>query len=222
MDWKTGLKRGPFSPTQSDQLAGLLAKMDSGQLQWLNGFLTGVETRVTEAAAESENGNTLGEPVWILYGSHTGKCERLAKVTSERLSGLGITVHVSDMGSFKTRALQNIRKLLVIVSTHGIGEPPAQAAEFYDFLHGKKAPELRHIQYSVLVLGDMGYVQFCQTGKDIDLALEKLGGERITPRVDCDVDFEDDYAQWCDALILKLTAGEKKRGGARKDGNDKA
>src|SRR3546814_3955942 len=62
-----------------------------------------------------------------------------------------------DMGSFKVRELKTIKKLLVIVSTHGLGDPPPEAEEFHAFLHSSKAPELKHIDYSVLALGDSSY-----------------------------------------------------------------
>jgi sulfite reductase alpha subunit-like flavoprotein len=141
---------------------------------------------------------------WVLYGSHTGNCERLAHVTGQRLSRLGMAVVIQDMGSFEVNEFGQISHLLLIVSTHGVGEPPAQAAEFYDFLHSHLAPKLPQLHYSVLALGDTGYVAFCQTGIDMDMALEKLGAKRMLPRVDCDVDFEDDYNQWFDAVIAYL------------------
>src|SRR5690606_9100010 len=89
----------------------------------------------------------------------------------------------------------------VLVSTHGIGEPPVQAEDLYNFLHGKKAPNLSHIKYSVLSLGDSSYVDFCQTGKDFDAILEKLGAQRLSSRVDCDVDFEDEAEVWKNNLM---------------------
>ena len=39
------------------------------------------------------------------------------------------------------------------MSTHGEGDPPDQAIQFYEFLHSKRAPKLEHLQYSVLALG---------------------------------------------------------------------
>ena len=62
--------------------------------------------------------------------------------------------------------LKKINNLAILVSTHGIGEPPVQAEDLHEFLHGKKAFDLSHINYAVLSLGDSSYVDFCQTGKD--------------------------------------------------------
>ena len=43
----------------------------------------------------------------------------------------------------------------------------------------------------VLALGYTSYERFCQTGKDFDKRLEELGGTRLVPRVDCDVDYDE-------------------------------
>src|SRR5690606_12113435 len=113
---------------------------------------------------------------------------------------------------FKTNQLKKVQTLLVIVSTHGEGEPPDGALLFYEFLHSKKAPKLDGLQYSVLALGDSSYEFFCQTGKEMDLRLEELGGKRLHPRVDCDVDYDDAAAAWLDGVIGALKQ-ESGRGG---------
>lgn len=77
------------------------------------------------------------------------------------------------------------------MSTHGEGDPPDQAIQFYEFLHSKRAPKLEHLQYSVLALGDSSYEFFCKTGKDFDERFAQLGATRIVPRIDCDVDYDD-------------------------------
>lgn len=208
MDLKKGLSRGPFSEEQAEQLSKAMSGLSAGQLQWLNGYFTGIlqegnflgETQ-TSAAAQTTAGQI---ELRILYGSHTGNCEELAQELQVRAKQKGLQAQVSDMASFKPRDLKKISHLAVLVSTHGIGEPPVMAEEFYNFLHGKKAPDLSHMQFSVLALGDTSYAHFCQTGKDIDKVLEKLGGKRISDRVDCDVDFEDDAEKWMSDLLSKL------------------
>jgi sulfite reductase (NADPH) flavoprotein alpha-component len=70
-------------------------------------------------------------------------------------------------------------------------------------LSSKKAPKLENLQYSVLSLGDSSYEFFCQTGKDFDEYLAKLGAKRIADRVDCDVDYEDDANSWSASIIEK-------------------
>jgi sulfite reductase (NADPH) flavoprotein alpha-component len=209
MNWETGLKRGPLSDQQVKQLNELLLDMDVGQVQWLSGFLTGINTQTDPLVSGTPyfaNPFQLkeAEPVWILYATHTGNSERLAKLSANRIEDLRISAKVSDMGSFKVKELRNIKRLLIIVSTHGIGEPPIQASELYEYLHGSKVPELKQLEYAVLALGDSAYTQFCQAGKDFDIVLAKLGAQRISERVDCDVDFEDDYTRWMEGVLTTI------------------
>jgi len=143
--------------------------------------------------------------IQVLYGTQTGNSEELARETAKKLSDIGLPVRVCDMEEFNTDKLKEIKILLVIVSTDGDGELPLMAEDLFEFLHNE-APPLNHLSYSVLGLGDTAYIEFCKAGKDFDILLEKLGGDRILDRVDCDVDFEVDYEDWVARLlpIIKL------------------
>ncbi|MDT0649018.1 assimilatory sulfite reductase (NADPH) flavoprotein subunit [Autumnicola edwardsiae] len=204
------LKKGPFSDKQAEKLSEALSGLDSGQLQWLSGYFSGIMqgSSVTSAEAVQQNatatttaGASRPQKLHILFGSHTGNSEGLAENLATRAKEKGIETEVSDMASFKARNLKKIDNLAVIVSTHGLGEPPVQAEDLYNFIHSKKAPDLSHMKFSVLALGDSSYVDFCQTGKDFDAALEKLGAERIGPRQDCDVDYEEDAEAWQEKFL---------------------
>nr|WKN34522.1 assimilatory sulfite reductase (NADPH) flavoprotein subunit [Tunicatimonas sp. TK19036] len=214
MDWKDGLKGGPFSEQQITQLLNVMSDLDAGQLQWLCGYMAGASQAIRQESAVKETGKfspclveeSATDPVWVVYGTHTGNSERLAEYTVKKAHEYGLKTQVSDMGRFKPRDLKKIKNLLVIVSTHGIGEPPVQAEALHAFLHSKKAPPLKQLAYSVLALGDTSYAHFCQTGKEFDQALEKLGGEKIHPRVDCDVDFEEEATKWIEEALKKFQA----------------
>ena len=93
------------------------------------------------------------------------------------------------MDGYKTRDLANEKNRLIIVSTHGDGEPPFAAQELYDYIHSKRAPKLNDTRYAVLALGDSSYFHFCKAGIDFDNQLEKLGAQRILQRATLDVDF---------------------------------
>lgn len=213
MDWINGLKGGPFSDKQTARLHEALSELDDKQLQWLGGYLAAVNTANYKPQA---NNSTLskekpaGKPLWILYGTHTGNCEELAKQMAARGQALGLETNVVNMAKFKPRELKQVENLAVIVSTHGIGEPPIQAEELYNFLHGKKAPKLAQVRFSVLALGDTSYAQFCQTGRDFDAVLEKVGAQRVFDRVDCDVDFEEDAQRWIDGALEKFCGAQVK------------
>ena len=219
MDLKKGLERGPFNDRQTERLNDALSGLDSEQLYWLSGYFSGL-TRTTSTVTTTADkqaivpGNTIAEvkseKINILFGSHTGNSEVLAHNLATQAKERGIEVEVSDMASFKTRDLKKIKNLAVVVSTHGLGEPPVQAEDLHKYLHGKKAPDLSHVNFSVLGLGDSSYVDFCQTGKDFDAVLKKLGAKRLAPRQDCDVDYEEEAEVWQKVFLdaIAQTSGE--------------
>ncbi|CAH8281914.1 sulfite reductase (NADPH) flavoprotein alpha-component [Mariniflexile fucanivorans] len=219
MELKKGLERGPFNDKQAEELNNALSGLDSEQLHWLSGYFSGFTQTVSAVMATTGNESTVSlnaiadvksEKINILFGSHTGNSEVLAMNLATQAKERGLEVNVSDMASFKTRDLKTIKNLAIVVSTHGLGEPPVQAEDLHKYLHGKKAPNLSHVNFSVLGLGDSSYVDFCQTGKDFDAVLEKLGAKRLAPRQDCDVDYEEEAEVWQKVFLdaIAQTSGE--------------
>lgn len=211
----------PFSESQVELLNRLLPSLTVTQQIWLSGYLSALDnTSVavptgsdllihTEAIAEitsPSNQPPVSREVTVLFGSQTGNCQRLAGSLSNNLREQGFEVTLAAMNSFKPNTLKKIENLLVLVSTHGEGEPPDNARAFYEFLYSKRAPQLENLQFSVLALGDTSYEFFCQTGKDLDKRLEELGGKRLSPRVDCDLDYDDSVAEWFEGVIGSLNA----------------
>jgi sulfite reductase (NADPH) flavoprotein alpha-component len=150
----------------------------------------------------------------VLFGSQTGNSQGLAKTLSKKLEERGFQVSLSSMRDFKPAGLKKVRNLLIVVSTHGEGEPPDNAASFYEFLYSKRAPQLEELQFSVLALGDTSYEFFCQTGKDFDSRLEELGGKRIVPRTDCDLDYDEPASAWIEQVVGALGATQQVATGA--------
>jgi sulfite reductase (NADPH) flavoprotein alpha-component len=96
------------------------------------------------------------------------------------------------------------RNLLVITSTHGEGEPPDNARALHSALQGPANPGLSGVRFSICGLGDTNYVRFCQAARDFDDGFEKLGGQRVVPRADCDVDYEKGFSAWLEAALASL------------------
>lgn len=147
-------------------------------------------------------------PIHILYGTTTGNSEILAEETAEKLMELGLANELSDTADFNFEKLHRIDTLLLIISTDSGGVPPWMAEDFYKFLNEKDEPDLNHLSYSVLALGDSYYPEFCQAGKDFDRMLAQLGAHRIAERVDCDIQYWDDFDYWFENV---RTALEKKK-----------
>ena len=192
----------------ADQLASLQHNIGSYsplQLAWASGYLA--------AKSEGESLNVSPSAVaipaatlTILFGSQTGNAKGVAKALAAQAQAEGLTVDLKSMSDFKPKSIKNITHLLIVASTNGEGEAPDDAIALHEFLASKKAPKLDSLQYSVLALGDTSYEFFCQTGKDFDEYLSNLGAKQITPRVDCDVDYDADAKAWSDTIITKAKA----------------
>ena len=81
---------------------------------------------------------------------------------------------------------------------------PDNAELFWDGFREDAMPRLEGLQFAVLALGDTGYDDYCQAGKDIDTRFEQLGARRLIDRVDCDVDYEDPAAAWIAEALAVL------------------
>ena len=140
----------------------------------------------------------------IVYGSHTGNGRRVAESLASRLSGLGIHARLVRAGEYPLRELTQERRLFVVMSTHGDGDPPDDARAFCDYLFGRRAPKLPSLEFAVLALGDSSYPRYCEIGRRIDDRLAELGATRLNDRVDCDLDFEAPAADWSGRAVELL------------------
>jgi sulfite reductase (NADPH) flavoprotein alpha-component len=201
----------PFNQEQADLLNRLLPTLTEAQKMWLSGYLSAAQSTSAEGtpdvstAAPAQVEQKVSKDITILYGSQTGNAQGLAENTGKTLEAKGFNVTVSSMNDFKPNNLKKLENLLIVVSTHGEGEPPDNALSFHEFLHGRRAPKLENFRFSVLSLGDSSYEFFCQTGKEFDVRLAELGGERLYPRVDCDLDFEEPANKWLKGVIDGLS-----------------
>ena len=143
-------------------------------------------------------------PVTVLWGSQTGNSEGLAKQLIKRMKKGGFEPEMHDMAAYDRSRLPQEKNVLIITSTYGDGEPPDNAADLYNWILSDEAPKLEGVSYSVLALGDTNYPDFCKCGIDFDVRLEALGATKISPRVDSDVDYDDPFKEWSDAVISVL------------------
>ncbi|KMY50205.1 assimilatory sulfite reductase (NADPH) flavoprotein subunit [Peribacillus loiseleuriae] len=204
----------PFNQEQADLLSRLLPTLTETQKVWLSGYLAAAiqsESTATQIGSLSPKGagGVASKDVTILYGSQTGNSQGLAKETAKRLENNGFNITVLSMSEFKPNQLKKIQNLLIVVSTHGEGDPPDNALTFFEYLHSKRAPKLNNLHFSVLALGDSSYEFFCKTGKEFDQRLEEFGGTRLYPRFDCDVDFDELATEWIQGVLSSLKAGGK-------------
>lgn len=172
------------------------------QQTWLDGFFAGLDL-----GRERYQGPAATLTVEVLYGSQTGNSSELADQLAAGLRAAGLGANVSELDAAGAGALTSgSSHVLIVTSTYGEGEMPDNAEMFWEELNGPEMPRLEDLSFAVLGLGDSGYDDFCQAGKDLDIRLEQLGAKRLTARVDCDVDFEDDAAEWISAAVAAVVA----------------
>lgn len=140
----------------------------------------------------------------IYYATMTGNSRDLAERTERRLASAGITAEAKDIFHENPETLRHESVALFIVSTWGDGEPPDDAVDYVARLEKSDPLDLEKLEYSVCALGDTGYEIFCGCGKVIDARLEAHGATRLAPRADCDVDFEDMFDSWLNAVVHAL------------------
>lgn len=208
------VQNSPFSEEQVKLLNQLLLGITPTQQMWLSGYLTalGASNAPASVGLLEPQASTAVKEVTILFGSQTGNGESLAEELTDQLKEANYNVTLTSMSDFRPNALRQIDFLLLIVSTHGEGDPPDTAIPFHEFVHSRRAPKLEHLKYSVLSLGDSSYEFFCQTGKEFDEKFTELGATAIAPRVDCDLDFDEPAAEWFKSVLDKLNEETKDLG----------
>jgi len=179
------------------------------QRAWLNGYLTGLfaDANVGERNAPAQVAGLPAEkpsPLLVMYGSQTGTAEQLARRFAADAEKLGFAPRVLELNSFVSVDVAQENRLIIVTSTWGDGDPPDNAAGFWQLLNSDAAPPVDHLSYSVLALGDRTYSDFCGAGKKFDERLEQLGAKRIHPRAECDVDYETTAKAWMEAVCAEL------------------
>ncbi|WP_105200394.1 assimilatory sulfite reductase (NADPH) flavoprotein subunit [Pseudoalteromonas sp. T1lg10] len=190
----------PLTPEQVQKLQGLVAELNPIQQAWVSGYLAGNANSAAIAGGVATNAGEAAT-LTILYGSQTGNAKGVAMQLQAQAQARGLAVNLVSMADYKPTALKKEQFISIVVSTYGEGEPPEDAEALYEFLATKKAPKLEGVKIAVLGLGDSSYEFFCQTAKDFEERLVKLGAEVILQRADLDVDYEDHSDAWINGAL---------------------
>nr|WP_038146638.1 assimilatory sulfite reductase (NADPH) flavoprotein subunit [Vibrio nigripulchritudo] len=199
----------PLNDQQIGQLQQAISELSPQQLAWVSGYFWGISQNQTAGAAAPINqaaATVAAKPAGklsIIFASQTGNAKGVAEALKEEAQAEGIAVELFDASDYKGKNLAKETHVIVVASTNGEGEPPDNAMELHEFLQSKKAPKLPNLQYGVIGLGDSSYEFFCQTAKDFDEYLSKLGATSFIERLDCDVDYEEPAADWRKSALEK-------------------
>lgn len=194
----------PFTEQQIRLLQQGFAGLDAAQSAWLSGYIAG-RMAGGEAApapgAQPAAALQSAEVLHVLYASQTGNGEAVAEALAEKARQAGLNAEVQSLGSTRPAALKKMRHAAFVISTHGEGDPPDDAIEWFEYLSGPRAPELKELKFTVLALGDRSYSQFCAAGIDFETLLTGRGATTFSVRVDCDVDYEALAGTWSGTVV---------------------
>lgn len=109
--------------------------------------------------------------VVILVGSENGSTLLYAKSIFQQLLTLGRKPFMAELNAW--RGFPQARHLIVMTSTHGQGEPPANASRFLEQL--KAEAQIQSVATSVIGFGSKNYPQFCRFAAEADAALASQG-----------------------------------------------
>lgn len=197
-----------LSQQQIQQVSSAVAGLNTSQLAWVSGYLSGLSSQGSHFAAPSITTRPITTPsadrISVLYGSQTGNSKRIAEELHTGLSAQGIETSLHNLFDYRPLQLKKDSTLLIVISTQGNGEPPDEALSFFKYLESDRAPNLGHLEYAVLGLGDSSYDDFCETGIALDKQLTALGAQSFLARSDADIDFEETAALWQRNVINHL------------------
>jgi MioC protein len=116
--------------------------------------------------------------VVVLIGTMTGTAEMTAQA---------VELDCGNLAAFDLRLMDDAAPsvfdedalFLICTSTYGQGDVPDNAQALYNAL-AERRPDLSHVRYGVIALGDRTYAQtFAFGGRKFDALLTELGAQRI-------------------------------------------
>ncbi|GAB1388735.1 MAG: hypothetical protein AMXMBFR78_02150 [Rubrivivax sp.] len=114
----------------------------------------------------------------LLVGTMTGTAELVAQEVQQTLQNDGHDAEVLMMDAVGVDVFARGGVFIVCTSTHGYGDIPDNAVEFFENLE-RRRPRLDSVTYGVIALGDGTYGEnFCKAGDRFDELLSKLGARR--------------------------------------------
>ena len=164
----------------------IIASFTKEEIAWSSGYLSGF---VSDHKTENKSAK-LVKDLTILYITETGNSKFLAGEIAKKLKAEGAHAKLKAADQYRLADLEKEKNLIVIASTHGEGEIPAAGKKFFEHITQNELA-LGSLNYLAIALGDTNYPLFCQSGKDIDARLEKLGAKKLAERIDLDLDFEN-------------------------------
>lgn len=113
--------------------------------------------------------------ILMIVGSEMGNAEMVGDLVKDELEGEGHDVQMITEGELDDLGLDEREIVLIISSTTGIGDVPQAVEPLYDELVEQK-PDLSHVRYGLVGMGDRNYKDsFCGGPKKWDAVFTECG-----------------------------------------------
>lgn len=182
----------------------ILGNFSREEIAWSSGFLAGSLTGSNAGNTVASATPALVKELTIIYVTETGNSKFLAGEIAKKFKAAGTPAKLKAAEQYRLKDLTKEKNLIVVASTHGEGEIPETGKKLLDHI-SQDDLKLDSLNFLVVALGDTNYPLFCQSGKDIEEKLEKLGAKKSGPRIDLDLDFEDSMTQILDQSCAAFT-----------------
>lgn len=162
----------------------------------LSGGYLAMCAAIWRARASARRSVSTGTADWlVVHATQTGSAEYLAERTAETMRTGGLSARAACMSELDAGALGSATRVLFIVSTYGEGDAPDSGARFAAQTMGT-TPNLSHLHYAVLALGDSTYANYCGFGRALDGWLAAHGATPLFDRIEVDRGNGDALAEW--------------------------
>lgn len=203
----------PFTKEQLDTFQSIFSKLSNAQLIWISGYLWGLscnalvsEGKNIDHTCKSTHIENVGIAkdlqIVIVSASQTGNARKIAEQLRDSFIASNLGIVLFNAADFKFKQISKVKFLIVIISTHGEGDPPEEAILLYKYLFSKRAVRMEDTNFIVFGLGDRSYSNFAQAGRDLDNRLEELGACRLYKRIDADLDFQETADVWIKEIVF--------------------
>ena len=136
----------------------------------------------------------------ILVGSENGTTLFFANQVQKQLLSDGKKAFIAEMNKYQL--YPKAQHFLIFTSTYGLGDPPSNAANFFNLV--KKTPQQQSVHYSVLGFGSTSYQDFCAYAKEVDEFMNNQNwAEQLTPLHTVNDRSTDEFVKWVQAWSEK-------------------
>lgn len=117
--------------------------------------------------------------ILLIVGSEMGNAEMVADLVKEHLEGEGHEIEMLTDGGLDALRVEERELVLVISSTTGLGDVPQNVEPLYRALVEER-PDLSHLRYGLIGMGDRNYKDtYCGGPRKWDAAMTELGAVRV-------------------------------------------